>query len=609
MTHRWFPALIGGLVFVLAAIPAPGMTQTPAPTGHDTGIRLAEGEQVLCIDRTHAHTLIVVGKDSGTIAYDWQTGHRTLLAPLAATECAPDGRLYQVDTSRSDREPTIRRLDNSTPQVVQQVPDRVGPDGRLYAYPARANAEHSPTFVSFSSVDGGTTWEEHDLDLGGRLKNYAIAQADGRVVYVLAAKTDSSLGGLTYETLGYLLYATADGGDTWELRNQGVLPYITADVQTGDGPTSPVTWVQLHTYQTMGPDAGLKTLQLSQDGGRTFKRLDDNPNLPSGISRNAQLIHPQNSVLLFNMQYSGSGHDIRFSSWSLDRSPDEGATWEQLTGFPIAHPGEAGARLWVAEAAPTNVFVSSPERLLYSPDEGSTWQTIPPGYGPALTPYLPLTLIGLQDNRLITLNLPEAGRHQTAPMPPSGSGDGTYFPPTGHNLSGLFRAYWETYGGLAQFGYPRTEAFAEVNPTDGRVYRTQYFERNRFEYHPESAGTPAAIQLGLLGSEQTAARRAAGEAPFRPVADPAQPAVLYFAATGHTLRGPFRAYWEAHGGLALYGYPISEPFGETNPSGNQAYLVQYFQRNRFEYHPENQAPYDVLLGLLGNTLLAQKGWQ
>jgi hypothetical protein len=28
----------------------------------------------------------------------------------------------------------------------------------------------------------------------------------------------------------------------------------------------------------------------------------------------------------------------------------------------------------------------------------------------------------------------------------------------------------------------------------------QYFERNRFEHHPEFAGTPDEVQLGLLGS-------------------------------------------------------------------------------------------------------------
>ena len=41
---------------------------------------------------------------------------------------------------------------------------------------------------------------------------------------------------------------------------------------------------------------------------------------------------------------------------------------------------------------------------------------------------------------------------------------------------------------------------AEVNPADGKQYTVQYFERNRFEWHPEN---PQAlnVQLGLLGVE------------------------------------------------------------------------------------------------------------
>jgi hypothetical protein len=34
--------------------------------------------------------------------------------------------------------------------------------------------------------------------------------------------------------------------------------------------------------------------------------------------------------------------------------------------------------------------------------------------------------------------------------------------------------------------------------------------------------------------------------------------------------------------------------------------VQYFERARFEYHPENQAPYNVLLGQFGQRALATR---
>src|SRR5437868_5221819 len=63
------------------------------------------------------------------------------------------------------------------------------------------------------------------------------------------------------------------------------------------------------------------------------------------------------------------------------------------------------------------------------------------------------------------------------------------FPQTGQTLSDDhgFLSCWRAHGGLAQFGYPLSPEVAEVSPTDGRVYLTQWFERNRFEFHPENA--------------------------------------------------------------------------------------------------------------------------
>jgi hypothetical protein len=49
--------------------------------------------------------------------------------------------------------------------------------------------------------------------------------------------------------------------------------------------------------------------------------------------------------------------------------------------------------------------------------------------------------------------------------------------------------------------------------------------------------------------------------------------------------------------------PVSEPQQETIEG--QTVLVQWFERARFEYHPENKAPYDVLLGRLGSALYDQ----
>lgn len=77
--------------------------------------------------------------------------------------------------------------------------------------------------------------------------------------------------------------------------------------------------------------------------------------------------------------------------------------------------------------------------------------------------------------------------------------------------------------------------------------------------------------------------------------------VRYFPETGHTVGGRFLQYWQANGGLAVFGYPL------TNEVHEQGRTVQYFERQRFEYHPEQPRPYDVLLGRLGAELLEQQG--
>src|SRR6476646_11261283 len=78
-----------------------------------------------------------------------------------------------------------------------------------------------------------------------------------------------------------------------------------------------------------------------------------------------------------------------------------------------------------------------------------------------------------------------------------------------------------------------------------------------------------------------------------------------FPETGHTVSGQFLAYWDSHGGLAQQGYPLTEASNEVSPVDGKTYLTQYFERAVFEAHPENQAPYDVLLSLLGTFQYAK----
>ncbi|HEY8602129.1 MAG TPA: hypothetical protein VIL85_27130 [Thermomicrobiales bacterium] len=177
------------------------------------------------------------------------------------------------------------------------------------------------------------------------------------------------------------------------------------------------------------------------------------------------------------------------------------------------------------------------------------------------------------------------------------------FPETGFCVTGRFLAYWEANGGLARNGYPISGERAEILE-DGQAYRVQYFERVRLEYHAENA-PPNDVLLGHFGRRVARAQFSGhGDvgAFWRALAPvPASPGAAYFAETGHNLAGAFLTFWQANGGLAQLGYPLTEERREVLEDGRE-YTVQYFERARLERHPENAAPYDVLLGQFGRRL-------
>lgn len=212
-------------------------------------------------------------------------------------------------------------------------------------------------------------------------------------------------------------------------------------------------------------------------------------------------------------------------------------------------------------------------------------------------------LIYPQDGTL-TLQLDEQGSPVYVEYDPPPTPGGRSFPEIGHTLRGSFRAFWEGNGGLPRFGYPLTEEIIEPEAGTGRPRVFQYFERARFEYFPEHAGTPYEVQLGLLG--EAILSRFGIDWHTLPRVDAAPPGCLFFAASGHTLCPPFRAFWERMGGLQLFGQPITEPFTATRPDTGQPYTVQYFERARFEYFPEHAGtPYEVQFGLLGREYLTR----
>src|SRR6185436_15713850 len=88
------------------------------------------------------------------------------------------------------------------------------------------------------------------------------------------------------------------------------------------------------------------------------------------------------------------------------------------------------------------------------------------------------------------LQLDEQGSPVYVEYDPPAAAPGEFFPTTGHTLRGSFRSFWQANGGLPRFGYPLTEEIVEPDAVNGRPRVVQYFERARFEFFPENAGTP-----------------------------------------------------------------------------------------------------------------------
>jgi len=178
------------------------------------------------------------------------------------------------------------------------------------------------------------------------------------------------------------------------------------------------------------------------------------------------------------------------------------------------------------------------------------------------------------------------------------------FVETGLCIAGRIREFWEQNGGLSAFGLPITvqqEQFVEGQPR-----QVQWFERNRLELHPESQ-RPYDVLLGRLGVDQLSAQ---GRDWFQFPKTTPQAGCQFFPQTGHNICGEILRTWRIGGlefdgkkgksadeSLALFGLPISD--AQTEMIAGQPYTVQWFERARFELHPENAPPYNVLLGLLG----------
>jgi hypothetical protein len=149
--------------------------------------------------------------------------------------------------------------------------------------------------------------------------------------------------------------------------------------------------------------------------------------------------------------------------------------WERHGGLSVFGYPISGVRLETAEGRTLKVQWFERDRLEIQPDG--------------------MVTAGRLGARLLELQ----GRSwETFPVVSGASAGCSYFAVTGHQVCEPFLRYWKARGGLERFGYPITERITEQ--VEGHTYAVQYFERRRMEDHPELAGTPYQVLLGLLGA-------------------------------------------------------------------------------------------------------------
>jgi hypothetical protein len=162
-----------------------------------------------------------------------------------------------------------------------------------------------------------------------------------------------------------------------------------------------------------------------------------------------------------------------------------------------------------------------------------------------------------------------------------------FVPETGHNIHGVFLAFYRAHSGAENFGSPLTEALWESN----RI--VQYFERARFEFHPENP-EPYRVQLSMLGDLYNIT-----DPPIKSQAIPSgsNPNFRYFSESGQMISFAVKDYFDKNGGVEILGYPVSLLRFE---SGN---FVQYFQRQRLVWNPAETSANKVRPSPVGRVAL------
>jgi photosystem II stability/assembly factor-like uncharacterized protein len=402
--------------------------------------------------------------------------------------------------------------------------------------------------------------------LSGRTFNHiAVDPANPKVVY--AAGSDTSMN--TY------LFKSVDSGSTWAATGTGLGQFVVFALAVGKANDS-IVYIGGYNF-----NSHTGALYQSTNAGTSFTQVASNL---GDNSVQAIEIDPTNA----SVSYVGLNHGLAKSS--------DGTTWSMLPGMVNNNVQSLAIDHSPVPVLYAGTNATSNPGVWKSMDGGQTWTVINNGLPAGSVLYLAVDVTinstlyagvaNAPDQPFQLLKTTNAGQQwtslrQTDPM--------TALVVDSQN--GL-NVYYETQNSVFGSGDGGT-TWKQIYTSGGGALGVDGLNPQTYYVGASNGLLTYTAPPALLPTPTPAPLPSPGTTPL------GSGASFTFPQTGHTVSGIWLDFLKTHGDVDNLGYPRTEVIADP---ANNSQTAQYFQRLVLEYHPEQQAPYQIQRRLLGDIL-------